>query len=583
MTLETAASLGSEVRDGMRIDWDVPIVMDDGVVIRADVYRPVDEGQYPVIANYGPYGKNLPLQDPPYTNLWNAMVEKYPDVPRGSTNKYQAWEVADPEKWVAHGYAVLRADSRGAGRSEGVIDCFSPREAQDFTAVIEWAGTQPWSNGKVGLSGISYYAVNQWHVAGLNPPHLAAICPWEGFGDHYRDLNYHGGIPTPWLGKYWYPVQTESVQHGLGTRGARNPHTGMLVSGDVNLTDAELMANRVDIAGEIASHPFDDDYHRARSAKWANITVPILSCANWGGQGLHNRGNFMGFMESASKQKWLEVHGGEHWTIYYTDYGRELQMRFFDYFLKAEGDWPASQPKVSLQIRHPGERFVRRAENEWPLARTQWREAYLAPGSKQLTFERPAEESTGIYRGFGEGVTLYMAPFEAETEITGPVSCKLWISSSTTDADIFLALRLFDVDGKEVLFHGANDPKAPIGQGWLRASHRKLDPEKSTPWRQYHLHLKAEPLQPRQVYELDIEIWATCIVAPPGHRLALSIMGRDFDHGLEGVASHLGIELRGSSLHIHPDRPADPYDGDVTVYGGGNRAAYVLLPIIPQR
>lgn len=583
MTLEASAPLRSEVRDGMRIDWDVPIEMDDGVVIRVDVYRPIGEGQYPVIASYGVYGKNLPTQDPPYTVLWEQMVEKYPDVARGSTNKYQSWEVVDPEKWVPHGYAVLRADSRGAGRSEGVMDNFSPREARDYAAVIDWAGTQPWSNGKVGLTGISYYAVNEWQVAGLQPPHLAAICPWEGFSDWYRDLNYHGGIPTPWLGRYWYPVQATSVQHGLGSRGARNPHTGIAVSGDVDLSDEELAGNRVDIAGEIAAHPFDDEYHRAHSADWSKITVPILAAANWGGQGLHNRGTFLGFLESASEQKWLEVHGGEHWTIFFTDYGRELQKSFFDFFLKGEGDWPEAQPKVLLQVRHPGEKFVARAESEWPLARTQWTPAYLAPGSGQLSFDKPSEESSAQYRGFGDGVTLYMAPFEQETEITGPISCKLWISSSTEDADIFLVLRLFDPEGDEVLFAGANDPKVPIGQGWLRASHRKLDPARSKPWQPYHPHLEAEPLEPGQVYELDVEIWTTCIVAPPGYRLALSVLGRDYDHGLEGVHSHLGMEFRGSSFTVHDDRPAEPYDGEVTIYGGGERASHVLLPIIPPR
>jgi hypothetical protein len=461
------------------------------------------------------------------------------------------------------------------------MDNFSPREARDFAAIIDWAGAQPWSNGKVGLSGISYYAVNQWQVAGLKPVHLAAICPWEGFGDWYRDLNYHGGIPTPWLGRYWYPVQAKSVQYGLGSRGPRNPHTGMAVAGDIDLTDEELAANRVDLAGEIAAHPFDDDYHRARSADWKNIDVPILACANWGGQGLHNRGTFMGFLEAASEQRWLEVHGGEHWTVYYTDYGRELQRRFFDYFLKGDGDWPQTQPRVLLQVRHPGEKFVERAEREWPLARTDWRPAYLAPGPKALSFDKPAEESMATYRGFGEGVTLYMDPFEEETEITGPVSCKLWISSSTPDADIFLALRLFDPDGDEVLFIGANDPKVPIGQGWLRASHRRVDPARSKPWQPYHPHLGAQPLKPGQIYELDVEIWNTCVVAPPGYRLALSVLGRDYDHGLEGVWSHLGMEFRGSSFTVHDDRPAEPYDGDVTIYGGGERASHLLLPIIP--
>ena len=164
----------TEIRDGMRIDWNVPITMDDGLVLRADVFRPVKDGRYPVILTYGPYAKGLAFQDG-YPSAWQRMAEKHPDVTAGSSNLYQSWEVVDPEKWVPHDYVCVRVDSRGCGCSPGVIDHFSPRETKDFYDCIEWAGEQPWSNGKVGLNGISYYGINQWHVASLQPPHLATL------------------------------------------------------------------------------------------------------------------------------------------------------------------------------------------------------------------------------------------------------------------------------------------------------------------------------------------------------------------------------------------------------------------------
>ncbi len=182
----------SELRDGMRIDWDVPITMDDGLVLRADIYRPPQEGKYPVILSYGPYAKGLAFQEG-YPDQWQRMAAQHPDVTEGSTNKYQNWEVVDPEKWVPDGYVCVRVDSRGCGRSPGYVDPFSPRETRDFYLCIEWAGTQPWSNGKVGLLGISYYAINQWHVASLQPPHLAAMIPWEGAADWYRDMTFAEG------------------------------------------------------------------------------------------------------------------------------------------------------------------------------------------------------------------------------------------------------------------------------------------------------------------------------------------------------------------------------------------------------
>src|SRR5438046_952015 len=227
--------------DGVRIDWDWPITMDDGLVLRADVYLPRLEGKHPVSLTYGPYGKWLHFEDL-YTEQWRTMVDKHPDVPAGSTNTYQSWEVVDPEKWVPDGYVCIRVDSRGAGRSPGVLDVWSARETKDFYDCIEWAAAQPWSNGRVGLCGISYYAMNQWHVAALEPPHLAAMIPWEGAADWYRDVHYHGGILCEFGGN-WYPRQVETVQYGVGERGRGNPNTGEPVAGPVTLPEAELAAN----------------------------------------------------------------------------------------------------------------------------------------------------------------------------------------------------------------------------------------------------------------------------------------------------------------------------------------------------
>ena len=287
----------SETRDGMRIDWDVPIKMDDGLVLRADVFRPVKDGKYPAILTYGPYAKGLAFQDG-YPSAWQRMAEKHPDVTAGSSNLYQSWEVVDPEKWVPHDYACVRVDSRGCGGSPGLIDHFSPRETKDFYDCIEWAGVQPWSNGKVGLNGISYYGINQWHVATLQPPHLAAMCIWEGAADWYRDMTHHGGILcTFW--ENWYDMQVKTVQYGAGERGKRSRVHGELVCGPEILSEAELAKNRSDFGGDIVAHPLDDAYHRARSPVWSKVKVPFLSAANWGGQPLHPRGNFEGFVRAA--------------------------------------------------------------------------------------------------------------------------------------------------------------------------------------------------------------------------------------------------------------------------------------------
>ncbi|MFC1983575.1 CocE/NonD family hydrolase [Chloroflexota bacterium] len=574
----------SELRDGMRIDWDVPITMDDGIVLRADVYRPPVDGKYPVILTYGPYAKGLAFQEG-YADQWQIMAREHPDVVEGSTNKYQNWEVADPEKWVPDGYVCVRVDSRGAGRSPGYIDHYSPRETQDFYLCIEWAGSQPWSNGKVGLPGISYHAINQWHVATLQPPHLAAICPWEGAADWYRDMTHHGGIlHTFWAN--WYKKQVMIVQHGLGKRGPVNPNTGVLVTGPETLSDEELARNRSSLGEEILAHPLDDDYHRERSPDWSKVTVPMLSPANWGGQGLHPRGNIEGFVRAASKQKWLEVHGLEHWVEFYTRYGVTLQKRFFDCFLKGDDKAWRNQPPVQLQIRTLSG-FVQRAENEWPIARTQWTRLYLNPADRSLSWKSVMTGGSIEYEALSDDVTFITPPLEQDTEITGPVAAKLFVSSSTTDADLFLVLRVFEPDGNEVVFQGALDPHTPIGQGWLRASHRKLDPRLSTEYRPYHTHDVIEPLTPGAVYELDVEIWPTCIVVPAKYRIALTVRGKDYEYAGAGaqLASFVNV-MKGCGPFLHDDprdRPPEIFGGKVTIYTGGDRPSYVLLPIIPAK
>src|SRR5579863_8452454 len=425
----------SETRDGMRIDWDVPIAMDDGLVLRADVFRPIAEGRYPAILTYGPYAKGLAFQDG-YPTAWQRMAEQHPDVAAGSSNLYQSWEVADPEKWVPHNYACVRVDSRGAGCSPGFIDPFSPRETKDYYDCIDWAGVQPWSNGKVGLNGISYYGINQWHVASLQPPHLAAMCIWEGAADWYRDMTHHGGILSTFWDN-WYDMQVKTVQYGAGERGKRSRVHGELVCGPETLTDEQLAKNRADFGGQILAHPLDDKYHRDRSPVWEKVTAPLFSAANWGGQGLHPRGNFEGFVRAASNEKWLEAHGIEHWTHFYTDYGVALQKRFFGHFLKGEDTAWTRQPRVQLQVRHI-DRFVERHENEWPIARTRWTRFYLDPAGHALLPGPPDAAGSVSYAAPGDGTTFVSAPLAQDTEITGPLAARLFVSSSTTDADLFL-------------------------------------------------------------------------------------------------------------------------------------------------
>ncbi|WP_246663772.1 CocE/NonD family hydrolase [Tardiphaga sp. vice278] len=561
---------------GMIFEKDVLIEMDDGLHLRGNVFRPKAEGRYPVIMAQGVYGKDAHFEDA-FSVQWGKLLAIYPDLcENGSTGRYLRWETVDPERWVPFGYVVVQVDARGTGKSPGYLDPRSPREIQDYCCSIEWAGTQPWSNGKVGLAGISYYAFTQWAVAALKPPHLVAIMPWEGYVDYYRDGSHHGGIYANAFTSAWWPRQVLVNQHGNGDttyfdRDTNQPSTGPALRPD------QLEANRTDYPADLLRHRLDDAWYQERTPDLSRISIPVLSAGNWGGPGVHMRGNVEGFLNVASTDKWLSMHIGTHWDSFYLPEYVAIQRRFFNRFLKGENNGWDQEPRVQLAIRRP-ESTIRgpntaafRMENEFPLARTQWTRFYLDAQSSAVSTVKPDHASALEYEAWGEGVTLLSPPFAEETEFTGFVTAHLFLSSSTDDMDIFATIRIFDPRSQEVVFTGAHEP-TPVTRGWLRASHRKLDPKRTLPYRAFHAHDEIQKLDPRRIYEVDVELWPTCIVFPKGYRLALTLMGKDFE--FPGTPGRL--------LHNHPvDRPAGVASTN-TICTGGDQASYLLMPLIPS-
>ncbi len=576
-----------DVVDGMTIEWDVPIVTSDGIVLRGDVFRPTAHGSYPAILTYGPYGKGMPFQED-YSGAWEQMINDHPDVVEGSSGKYQVFETVDPEKWVPEGYVCIRVDSRGAGRSPGLLDIFSQRETRDLYECIEWAAEQPWSSGRVGLCGISYFGMNQWRGAALRPPHLAACCIWEAAGDIYRDSAYHGGIRTQFIDNFYYRAIAEISQYGLGARRGNNPLTGQPIYGDETYSDEELAQRRVDFAALVKGHPFLDDYYRGLEPDWSQISVPVLSAGNWGGQGLHLRGSTLGFEKAATADKWLEMHNDTHWASFYAKDSLELQKRFLGHYLKGEDTgWPG-EPRVQVVRRHVDGHTDQRVSTQWPLAETQWTRYYLDASDTSMRPEAPqAPEAVTQYRaGEGRASFSYLCPHDLE--LAGPAAAKLYVESSTVDADLFLVLRAFAPDGTEVVFQGTIDPHTPIGQGWLRASHRALEPDQTRPFLPVHRHDHAEPLTPGTTYEVDIEILPTSLVLPAGYVLTLDVQGHDYVYpGAtydSGDEISMGAVLTGCGPWIHQDpsdRPPDVYGGTVKIHTGGAHRSYLLLPVIP--
>lgn len=468
------------------------------------------------------------------------------------------------------------------------MDIFGPREIRDYYFAIEWAAVQPWSTGKVGLNGISYYAITQWLVASLQPPHLTAMIPWEGAADFYRDMSRHGGIQSNDFFDVWYRKQVLSVQHG-NPQSVLDPWLNERSSGPESFSQEELGQNRSNPVQDVLKRPLDGEWYRERSADWSKVTVPFLSPASWAGFGLHPRGNFEAFTQAASKQKWLECHPGRHEEWFYLDKGIDIQKRFLDHFLKgADNGWD-KEPPVILNLRRPfSDKFEVRHETAWPLQGTKWSPIYLNAQDvkgQTLSWESSQVSSEVKFKALGDPVTFISSPLQEDTEITGPLAAKVFASSSTTDLDLFVTFQAFSEDGREVEFQGTIDPHTPLGQGWLRASHRKLDKARSLPYRPYHSHDEIQLLQPGKIYELDVEIWPTNILLPAGYRIALQISGKDFERPLHPGQEVGPYKAQGSGPFVHTsldDRPTDIFGGETTIYTGADRSSHLLLPLITR-
>src|SRR5215207_3254331 len=419
----------------LKIEKDVDVPMRDGARLKADVFRPDDGGKFPAILNLGPYQKDKLWVPPP------QLEEK--------ATPHMNWETVTPEWWVPKGYAAVRIDGRGSGKSPGQCEPWSLAEAVDFYDAIEWAAAQPWCSGKVGLSGISYYAINQWFVANHQPPSLKAIIPWEGFADLYRDALFHGGLLSLFMPN-WFLAHL--MHHLVGRASRHHPDAWQ-----INTLHFWL------------HNSLDSGAFRGAQAQWEKITLPMLSVGNWSGMALHLRGNTEAFMRAASPNKKLRIHAGTHVHPFYTEDGRRDQLRFFDYWLKDIDNGVIEEPPVKLAIRKGADEIAWRHEHEWPLARTQWTRFYFdlsnaAPGEGQrtgaLVASNPDTASSCTYPATslgsmgstsaassqvmgggikpGMGVALMTAPLARDTEVTGPLAAVLWVSSSTEDMDLFL-------------------------------------------------------------------------------------------------------------------------------------------------
>ena len=526
-----------ENEHAMIIERDLAVTLRDGAKVYVNVYRPADERPVPPIIAWSPYGKHVPF-DP--RRFLNAGVKE------GDTSQYTAFEAPDPVFWVPSGYAVVNVDIRGTWYSEGTAHFLAPEEAQDFYDLVEWAGTQPWSNGKVGLSGVSYLAQLQWRVAELNPPHLAAINPWEGWTDSYREVATHGGIPDT----HFWP----SLWNRWGASKGQ-------------IEDLEV---------ETREHPLIDDFWRSKAADFSKIKAPALVVASWTDQGLHTRGTFEGFKHIASPQKWLIAHGQKKWAHYYVPENARRLRTFFDHFLKGIDNEVKDWPKVLVEVRERNGIGTFRAEKEWPLARTQYTKLYLNAAHGTLQKEPAPEARSVSYNAACHDTdpadhAEFDITFDSDTELTGYMKLRIFMSAEgADDLDVFVGLHKLDRDGKFVpMAYYAQFDDGPIALGWLRASHRELDPAKSTDWQPVHAHTREQKLAPGEIVPLDIEIWPSGTHFAAGEGLRLIVQGTDINRYPK------------DKVPVYFRHEASVNKGHHEIHAGGPYESYLLVPVIP--
>ncbi len=525
---------------------NIPIPMRDGLMLSANVYRPMAPGQYPVIMAFTPFGKDM-FWSEKYPG-WGIQYEPHSPTVTGSIT----FEAEDPSFWVPNGYALILVDARGFARSPGQMQTAEVDDsvgaqailsqgvwARDMYDAIEWAGVQPWSSGNVGLSGVSILAFSQWRVAGLDPPHLKAIIPWEGITDFYRDAMFPGGIRET---RFTKP-------------------TGM-IDGITPAHDPAWPSPERDDP-PIGIEKQEDDF-------LSEITVPALICATWSGHGVHTRGSFRAFRKISSAHKFLYIHGRQEWAEFYAAEARMARKSFLDCFLKGIDNRILDLPRVRMEVRESIDKYTVRHESDFPVGRTAYAEMYLDAASLSVGDARNEAVSEAGY-ATRDGKLVFDHLFRADTEVTGYMSLKLWVSlQDADDADIFVTIRKIDVGGEEVRFDAALTPGTyPVALGWLRLSHRELDEERSTPWEPYLRRVvgPGEKVKPGDVVPCHIPVLPSGTLFRAGETLKVEISGQY--RGGEKI----------STPHAYGERLGS---GRCIVHTGGVFDSHLLVPIVGE-
>ncbi len=558
--LPFSASVGNDyieilpLPSGIRVEKNHILTMSDGTSIAVNIYRPAGEGHFPVICAFTVYGKDMHPYD--YAICGRAPLFRSVGLDFGRMRVSEAtpFEAPDPAYWVPRGFAVIHVDGRGSGVSAGKRDPLGERTISDYCEVLDWASRQPWSNGRVATMGVSYLAVAQWFVAERRPKALAAMVPWEGFNDIYRDLMFHGGIPETGFVSWWL----------RGDQNAAPP--GSAGPPDYALADpwyANLPLPDTAVSALAVTQHFSPAIERMALPKvdLSRITAPALLCGSWSAQGIHSRGAFVAWDEIGSEHKELFTHGRHEWTVAYSPEALAAQEDFLNRHLKSNGPVDVNPTPVRAEILQDRDRFTEFKAAAWPLPQTQFTPLYLG-GDGKMHAEAPVQPASISWQSDGPDQLLLRHRFNERAELCGPMQAILHLQiEEGQDADIFLGLYKEDAQGRRVPVYNFLKRDELMSHGWLRASHRALDAQRSRSWRPVLSHAAPETLQPGKVYQLDIEILPAGMAFESGSSICLAISGRDIVANPN--CQHKALRNKGRHKvlvgHLNPSRLVLPF------------------------
>ena len=548
------------------VERDVRVPMRDGVELAADVYRPAEDGPWPALLALSPYGKGkqaLGMTPRPATSpLWDGGVE-----------------AGDPDFLTANGYVHVIADCRGVNRSGGAYrGWMSKQEAEDGHDLVEWMAAQRWCDGNVGMVGISYFGTIQLHVAAERPPHLKAIMPWNAVADFYREATHHGGITQT----FFFDLYTRSTRGNpvAVTPEEHSPEEFERAveerAADPDLRMYTTLWNVVDNPAtnpsffDVLMHPLDGPFYWERSAYtvYDRIDIPFHTRSAWWAYAhMHLTGTFRHFNGIEAPRK-LEIGPPvDEERPLPQSYDQEV-VRWYDHWLKGVDTGVMEEPPIRIWLMGADEW---RTEHEWPLARTEWMHLYLRAGGR---LSREAEDSDAAAQTFVQpplteteqiaGLSYLGEPFEEDTEVIGPLSLTLFAAIDGPDTNWIVAVHDEGPDGAS----------RELTRGFLKASHRELDPERSTPWEPYHPHLRAEPVPAGEVVEYRVALSPTANLFRRGHRIGLSIASLDYRGSTKPAP---GVSPVHYPWHVCSSRTTAHW-----VHATRDHPSALLVPLIPQ-